>query len=128
MSAWSGDPIPVQYVKGSTPLLLEGANVFQYKQCRNCHSVGGVGGKRGPALDNIASKLTEDQLIRQVLQGGGNMPAFGSNLSPAEVTAVVKFLETLRGSDRPLSGDASRGVAEQGAAPKKTTVEQGSQY
>jgi ubiquinol-cytochrome c reductase cytochrome b subunit len=128
MSAWSGDPIPVQYVKGSTPLLLEGANVFQYKQCRNCHSVGGVGGKRGPALDNIASKLTEDQLIRQVLQGGGNMPAFGSNLSPAEVTAVVKFLETLRGSDRPLSGDASRGVAEQGAAPKKTNVEQGSQY
>jgi len=32
--------------------------------------------------------------VRQVLQGGGNMPAYGKNLSPAEVTALVSFLET----------------------------------
>jgi ubiquinol-cytochrome c reductase cytochrome b subunit len=36
-----------------------------------------------------------DQLIRQVIQGGGNMPAYGKNLSPAETTALVAFLETL---------------------------------
>jgi ubiquinol-cytochrome c reductase cytochrome b subunit len=39
--------------------------------------------------------MTEDQMIRQVLQGGGNMPAYGKNLSPPEVTALVRFLETL---------------------------------
>jgi len=37
-----------------------------------------------------------DQLIRQVLQGGGNMPAYGKSLSPAEVNALVAFMETLR--------------------------------
>ncbi len=38
---------------------------------------------------------SRDQLIRQVLQGGGNMPAYGNNLKPAEVTALVAFLETM---------------------------------
>jgi heme/copper-type cytochrome/quinol oxidase subunit 2 len=28
--------------------------------------------------------------------GGGNMPAYGKNLSPAEVNALVAFMETLR--------------------------------
>ena len=50
---------------------------------------------RGPALDDVAIRLTRDQLIRQVIQGGGNMPAYGKNLKPAEVTALVTFLETL---------------------------------
>jgi len=72
--------------------------VFQSKQCRNCHSIAGVGGMRGPALDLVATRLTEDQLIRQVLQGGGNMPAYGKNLSPSETTALVRFLETLHPS------------------------------
>ncbi len=72
-----------------------GALVFQVKQCRNCHSLGKTGGKRGPALDAVAVRLTQDQLVRQVIQGGGNMPAYGKNLSPAETTALVAFLETL---------------------------------
>ncbi len=96
MNAWSGDPVPVEYLNGRSPLERQGALVFQVKQCRNCHSIGGSGGKRGPALDRVATNLTRDQLVRQVIQGGGNMPAYGKNLNPAEVTALVSFLETLR--------------------------------
>jgi ubiquinol-cytochrome c reductase cytochrome b subunit len=96
MQAWSAVPTPIQYVQGRTPLQLQGALVVQNKQCRNCHSLGNEGGKRGPALDGVAMRLTRDQLARQVLQGGGNMPAYGKNLSPAEVNAVVAFMETLR--------------------------------
>jgi len=96
MDAWSGLSTPVRYVKGRTPLELQGALVLQNKQCRNCHSLAGEGGRRGPALDDVATRLTRDQLIRQVLQGGGNMPAYGKNLTPAEVTALVAFLQTLR--------------------------------
>jgi ubiquinol-cytochrome c reductase cytochrome b subunit len=95
MSAWSGVPTPVEYVRGRSPLELQGALVLQNKQCRNCHALGGKGGQRGPALDGVAALLTRDQLIRQVLQGGGNMPAYGKNLRPEEVTALVAFLETL---------------------------------
>jgi ubiquinol-cytochrome c reductase cytochrome b subunit len=96
MDAWSGGPpAPIHYIHDASPLERQGAVVFQAKQCRNCHSIGGVGGQRGPALDLIATRMTEDQMIRQVLQGGGNMPAYGRNLSPPEVTALVRFLETL---------------------------------
>ena len=95
MSAWSGEATPFKYVKGRSPLELRGALVFQSKQCRNCHSLDGSGGLRGPALDGVATRLTSDQLVRQVIQGGGNMPAYGKNLSPAEVDALVAFMQTL---------------------------------
>jgi ubiquinol-cytochrome c reductase cytochrome b subunit len=55
----------------------------------------------------VATRLTEDQLIRQVIQGGGNMPAYGKNLTPAEVTALVSFLETLHPPGQPPARDAS---------------------
>src|SRR5581483_11884045 len=101
MDAWSGSPTPVAYVKGRSPLELQGALVVQSKPCRNCHSLGGEGGERGPALDDVATRLTRDQLIRQVVQGGGNMPAYGKNLSPAEVSALVAFLETMHPGREP---------------------------
>ncbi len=96
MGAWSGEATPFKYVKGRTPLELRGALVLQSKQCRNCHSLDGSGGLRGPALDGVATRLTGDQLTRQVIQGGGNMPAYGKNLSPAEVEGLVAFMQTLR--------------------------------
>jgi ubiquinol-cytochrome c reductase cytochrome b subunit len=55
-------------------------------------------------------RLTEDQLIRQVIQGGGNMPAYGKNLSPAETTALVAFLKTLHPATQAPARDASRDV------------------
>jgi ubiquinol-cytochrome c reductase cytochrome b subunit len=108
MDAWSGDPIPPKYLKNHTALQRQGALVFQAKQCRNCHAMGGSGGERGPALDTVAVHLTHDQLVRQVIQGGGNMPAYGKNLSPAETTALVAFLETLCPVGQPPARDASR--------------------
>jgi ubiquinol-cytochrome c reductase cytochrome b subunit len=117
MDAWGADPVPVQYLRSATPLAREGAQVFQAKQCRNCHALGGVGGERGPALDSIASRMTEDQMIRQVLQGGGNMPAYGKNLSPAETTALVSFLQTLHPPNQPPATDASQQHAESSEAP-----------
>ena len=111
MNAWSGAPVPVQVLHGSTALERQGALVFQVKQCRNCHSLGESGGQRGPALDNVAARLTPDQLIRQVIQGGGNMPAYGKNLSPPETTALVAFLESLHGAGQAPAHDYSRDFA-----------------
>ncbi len=110
MDGWSGDPVPVEYLNGRSPLQRQGALVFQVKQCRNCHSIGDSGGKRGPALDSVATRLTRDQLVRQVIQGGGNMPAYGKNLNPAEVTALVSFLETLHPSGHLPARDAAQAV------------------
>ena len=100
MGAWTADPVPVMYLVGRTPLERQGALVLQNKQCRNCHALDAMGGQRGPALDEIATRMTEDQIIRQVLQGGGNMPAYGNALNPSETKALVRFLMTLRGKDQ----------------------------
>ena len=111
MNAWSGDPVPAKFLHDTTALERQGALVFQSKQCRNCHFLGDQGGQRGPALDTVAVRLTQDQLIRQVIQGGGNMPAYGKNLSPPETTALVAFLETLHPAGQAPAHDASRDVA-----------------
>jgi ubiquinol-cytochrome c reductase cytochrome b subunit len=112
MSAWSSDPIPVSKLEKATPLVRQGAAVFQGKQCRNCHAIGGAGGERGPDLDNVATRLTMDQMRFKVVTGGGNMPAYGKNLSPAEIEALVSFLETLHPANEPPAYDASRRTVE----------------
>jgi ubiquinol-cytochrome c reductase cytochrome b subunit len=117
MNAWTSDPIPVADLNDRTPLEREGALVLQNKQCRNCHSIGGTGGMRGPALDSVASRMTEDQIIRQVLQGGGNMPAYGNALNPSETTALVHFLLTLRGGSLTPAIDASRQMVQSSEQP-----------
>jgi len=101
MLAWSGDPVPPGMLAGRAPLELQGAVVFQNKSCRNCHALGHKGGRVGPDLTAVGSQLTHDELVRQVLQGGGNMPAYGQQLNPAEVEALVAFLATLRNGNPP---------------------------
>jgi ubiquinol-cytochrome c reductase cytochrome b subunit len=112
MSAWSGDPLPANRMHDASPLERQGAVVFQAKQCRNCHSIGGSGGERGPALDTVATRLTADQMRFKVVTGGGNMPAYGKNLSPPEIEALVGFLETLHPANELPAYDASRRAVE----------------
>ncbi len=96
MEAWSSQPSKPEFIKGRHALELQGAVVFQNKQCRNCHAIGGEGGQRGPDLSSIGAQMAGPQLVRQVIQGGGNMPAYGNNLSPAETRALVAYLISLR--------------------------------
>src|ERR1700728_1944461 len=121
MDAWSGIAIPGEFLHQRTALERQGALVFQVKQCHNCHSLDNQGGKRGPALDAVAVRLTQDQLIRQVIQGGGNMPAYGKNLSPAQTTALVAFLETLHPAGQAPARDAARAIALDSGATAPTS-------
>jgi ubiquinol-cytochrome c reductase cytochrome b subunit len=109
MTAWSADPVPENLVRDRTPLELQGAAVFQNKNCRNCHALEGRGGQRGPDLTAVGTRLTRDQLIDQVSNGtpgGGNMPAYGKQMKPAEMTALVAFLVSLRPQGRPAAKPA----------------------
>jgi ubiquinol-cytochrome c reductase cytochrome b subunit len=115
MSAWSGDALPADLLHASAPLVRQGAVVFQAKQCRNCHSIGGSGGERGPALDSVATRMTADQMRFRVVSGGGNMPAYGKNLSPPEIEALVSFLETLHPATEPAAYDASQRAVDSSA-------------
>ncbi len=109
MTAWSGDPIPERLVKNSTPLQLQGAVMLQNKNCRNCHALDGLGGRRGPDLTSVGAKMSRNQLIDQISNGtpgGGNMPAYGRQIKPAEMTALVDFLVRLRPAGQPPAQSA----------------------
>jgi ubiquinol-cytochrome c reductase cytochrome b subunit len=112
MTAWSGDLVPENIIQRSTPAQLQGALVFQNKNCRNCHALEGSGGQRGPDLTTVGTRLTRNQLIDQVSNGtpggikqgnpgGGNMPAYGKQINPSEMTVLAEFLESLRPPEQP---------------------------
>ena len=121
MTAWSGEPVPVNIVRQCTPRQLQGAVVFQNKDCRNCHALEGSGGKRGPDLTSVGARLTSGQLIDQVSNGtpgGGNMPAYGKQINPDEMTALVDFLgELAAGGTKPSAG------SDGAASPERTSHE-----
>jgi ubiquinol-cytochrome c reductase cytochrome b subunit len=99
MTAWSSEPFSEELVRDSSPLQLEGAAIFQNKNCRNCHVLEGRGGPRGPDLTAVGSRLTKNQLINQVSNGtpgGGNMPAYGKQINAHEMKALAEFLEARR--------------------------------
>ena len=110
MTAWSGDPIPEDMVKSSSPREFAGALIFQNKNCRNCHALEGSGGQRGPDLTFVGTRLTRGQLIDQISNGtpgGGNMPAYAQQMKPAEMTAIVDFLARGRSSGEGSARDGS---------------------
>ena len=123
MTAWSGDPVPEDIVREARPLQLQGAVMFQNKNCRNCHALEGIGGRRGPDLTTVGTRLTRDQLIDQVSNGtpgGGNMPAYGKQVNPAEMTALVEFLVSLRPPGQPPAG-VDRGTCDE-PAPRRISA------
>jgi ubiquinol-cytochrome c reductase cytochrome b subunit len=120
MGAWTATPTPVRMVKAATPLQMQGALVLQYQQCRNCHALDGEGGQRGPDLTDVGSRLSWDQLVRQVQQGGGNMPAYGKTLSSAETVALVAFLQSCRVDGQPPA--RIPGALERASSPDRAPV------
>lgn len=124
MEAWTADAIPAKALKGRSPVELRGAVILQYKQCRNCHAIDGVGGQRGPDLTDVGMRLTQPQLVRQVIQGGGNMPAYGKNLTPYEVDALTAYLVSLRPANVPPARDSTFPAVP--PEQKKTTPSEGS--
>ena len=98
MGAWSGNAVPEDLVRACTPLQLQGALVPEQAMPK-LPRLGGHRGHRGPDLNGVGSRLTRDQLIDQVSNGtpgGGNMPAYGKQIKPAEMSSLVDLLVSLR--------------------------------
>lgn len=101
-SPWSPNfaapPLSATVVGATNGPVFMGAQVFQTKGCLNCHLVSGDGGRRGPDLSAVADRLTPNLMILRIANGGVNMPAFAANLTPAQMDALVAFLETRKSS------------------------------
>jgi ubiquinol-cytochrome c reductase cytochrome b subunit len=97
-SPWSpnfnAQPLPQNVIGATNGPVFDGAKTFHDKGCLNCHLIDGYGGRRGPDLSRIGSLLTKDNIIIRVVNGGTNMPAFGSTLTPHEMDDLVAFLQS----------------------------------
>ena len=74
----------------------DGKKIFQ-TECASCHTLADAGthGTIGPNLDQL--KPSQPVVDRQVTNGGAVMPAFKGKLSPAQITAVAKYVSSVAG-------------------------------
>jgi cbb3-type cytochrome c oxidase subunit III len=74
----------------------DGKTIFQ-SECASCHTLKAAGatGTVGPNLDQL--KPAEAIIERQVTNGGAVMPAFKGKLTPAQITAVAKYVSSNAG-------------------------------
>jgi len=75
----------------------DGKAVFAKAGCGGCHALKAAGssGNIGPDLDQL--KPSKARVAHQVEVGGGVMPAFKGQLTPAEIDAVATFVSSNAG-------------------------------
>lgn len=75
----------------------DGKQVFMSAGCGGCHTLkdAGTSGTVGPDLDQL--KPSESIVEHQVETGGGAMPSFKGRLTPAEITAVARYVSSAAG-------------------------------
>ena len=97
---WSPDfnasPLSEQIIGATTGPVASGGQTFSTRGCIYCHTISGHGGRRGPELTTVGDRLTSQQMVVRILNGGYNMPAYGGILSSEEVTNLVVFLQSRR--------------------------------
>jgi cytochrome c6 len=73
-----------------------GKDIFT-ANCGSCHTLAdaGTSGTVGPNLDQLKPPLAIVQ--HQVINGGSVMPAFKGTLTPAQITAVAKYVSSVAG-------------------------------
>jgi mono/diheme cytochrome c family protein len=74
-----------------------GKQVFETAGCSSCHTLkdAGATGNVGPNLDQL--KPSESAVQKQVMNGGAVMPSFKNKLTPAQITAVAKYVSSVAG-------------------------------
>lgn len=63
------------------------------KQCLSCHAAD-LSGRVGPSLQEIGSKMSEQQLIDTIQDGTKGMPAFKKVLRADEIETLAQWLST----------------------------------
>ncbi|HEX9582284.1 MAG TPA: c-type cytochrome [Gemmatimonadales bacterium] len=95
-------PAPAPATAASTT--LDPLALLQQNACLGCHAMDGAGPPLGPSFDGIGGRVTADRIRRGILfpnadtaqgfaQFAGMMPpTFGTQLSGAQLEAIVQFL------------------------------------
>ncbi|MCC3373672.1 cytochrome c [Cohnella sp. REN36] len=69
----------------------EAATAIYKSNCLSCHG-DQLQGAMGPALTKVGSMMSEDDIRKQISNGGGGMPAFKGTLTDEQINTVVSWL------------------------------------
>jgi outer membrane protein assembly factor BamB/cytochrome c5 len=91
-----GGAPPKRPAGGGGASLAAGKAVFR-TNCATCHILADANatGTTGPDLDQLMPDFATVE--RQVINGGGGMPAFGGSLSRAQITSVSRYVAAVAG-------------------------------
>ncbi len=93
---FASGPLPDSIVASDDPDVQRGARLFYEKGCVYCHQVSGHGGLRGPDLTTVGRRMTTEQIILRIDNGGHNMPGFAGVIDRQNLSGLVAFLKSRR--------------------------------
>lgn len=91
---YDAKPLPANLIGASSGPIYEGAQVFNTRGCVLCHKISGYGGIRGPDLTEVGNRLTHDQIVIRIVNGGYSMPPYAGNIAPQDLQNLAIFLES----------------------------------
>jgi mono/diheme cytochrome c family protein len=87
---------PATAVSAGSSAKQRGAELFATHGCAHCHGSAGIGGGRGPDLQRVRKRMTQEQITRQIHDGGLEMPAFATSLTDPQIQDLVAYLRARR--------------------------------
>ncbi|MFN2531140.1 MAG: cytochrome c [Pyrinomonadaceae bacterium] len=96
-----GSPPAATNKPAATPDEMAVARAAYQKNCESCHGESGEGGLvkvdnkrlKVPSLKaDHAIKNTDEQLAKQITNGGDGMPSFKAKLKPEEIQQLVQYV------------------------------------
>ena len=85
-----------------------GATIFKESGCQHCHTIGGVGGHKGPDLSGVGRRKSKAAMRDQIAGGSKVMPAFGDVLAPDELNDLIAYLRSCR--EKPVKAERPSGA------------------
>lgn len=81
---------PVLLANSTTPQDEEAVALYK-KQCISCHA-NDLGGRVGPNLQKVGSKLAKEDIYKVIHDGAKGMPGYKDKLSSEGIEAIARWL------------------------------------
>ena len=89
--ACAGKQTPKDSISDPGQMLFNGQTSSKI-DCYKCHSGDGSGTWRGPNLAERVPKLTDEGIVKTILEGPGMMPSYKGKIDDQQIAAITAWL------------------------------------